>query len=345
LTEGRAKGDARRHAAAIEVEDLEVRFASRRLIGGPGGEVRAVDGLSLRVDPGEVFCVAGESGCGKTTLGRALVGLVKPTSGTVSVSGLDPARLKGEDLRIFRRRVQVVFQDPMGSLNPRQSIYEAVAEGVRIHALEGDETEIVGRALSRAGLRPPERFFLNYPHELSGGQRQRVAIAAAIALEPRVLVADEPVSMLDASVRGEILDLLVRLKDEVGMTLVLITHDLAFAWALADRVAIMYLGKIVELGPAQTVLTEPLHPYTKSLLAVTPEVGRRRTHKVLTGEPPDPAHIPPGCRFHPRCPVLRSGEAGSQEPRCLGEIPALEEPVPGHRAACHVAAARGTRTL
>ena len=241
--------------------------------------------------------------------------------------------------------MQVVFQDPMGSLNPRQSIYEAVAEGVRIHALEGDETEIVGRALSRAGLRPPERFFLNYPHELSGGQRQRVAIAAAIALEPRVLVADEPVSMLDASVRGEILDLLVRLKDEVGMTLVLITHDLAFAWALADRVAIMYLGKIVELGPAQTVLTEPLHPYTKSLLAVTPEVGRRRTHEVLTGEPPDPADIPPGCRFHPRCPVLRSGEAGPQEPLCLGEIPALEEPVPGHSAACHVAAARGARTL
>jgi oligopeptide/dipeptide ABC transporter ATP-binding protein len=172
---------------------------------------------------------------------------------------------------------------------------------------------------ARAGLRPPERFFLGYPHELSGGQRQRVVIAAATALDPRVLVADEPVSMLDASVRGEILDLLVRLKDEVGMTLVLITHDLAFAWALADRVAIMYLGKIVELGPAQTVLTEPLHPYTKSLLAVTPEVGRRRTHKVLRGEPPDPAHIPPGCRFHPRCPVVRSGEAGSQEPRCLGE--------------------------
>ena len=147
-------------------------------------------------------------------------------------------------------------------------------------------------ALARAGLRPPERFFLDYPHELSGGQRQRVVIATAIALEPRVLVADEPVSMLDASVRGEILELLVKLKDEFGMTLVLITHDLAFAWALADRVAIMYLGKIVELGPAQTVLTEPLHPYTKSLLSVSPEVGRRRTHEVLTGEPPDPATSP-----------------------------------------------------
>jgi len=334
----------RGNAAALEVRDLEVRFASRRLFGGSGGEVRAVDGVSFDVESGEVFCIAGESGCGKTTLGRALLGLLGPHSGEVSISGLNPARLRGEELRKFRRQVQVVFQDPMGSLNPRQSVYEAVAEGVRIHGLQGDEGEIVARALARAGLRPPERFFLNYPHELSGGQRQRVIIAAAIALEPRVLVADEPVSMLDASVRGEILELLVRLKDEVGMTLVLITHDLAFAWALADRVAIMYLGKIVELGPAQTVLTEPLHPYTKSLLAVTPEVGRRHAHEVLTGEPPDPANIPPGCRFHPRCPVLRSGEAGSQEPRCLEEPPALRELVPGHRAACHVAAAGGVRT-
>ncbi len=334
-----AGGDARAHAAALEVRDLEVRFSSRRLIGGPRGEVRAVDGVSFAVEPGEVFCVAGESGCGKTTLGRALLGLVRPSSGTVSISGLNPARLKGEEMRKFRRRVQVVFQDPMGSLNPRQSVYEAVAEGVRIHRLPGDETQIVARALARAGLRPPERFFLSYPHELSGGQRQRVVIAAAIALEPQVLVGDEPVSMLDASVRGEILKLLIQLKDEIGMTLVLITHDLAFAWALADRVAVMYLGKIVELGPTEKVLTEPLHPYTRSLLTVTPEVGRRRTQEVLTGEPPDPAHIPPGCRFHPRCPVLRSGEAGPHEPRCRGEIPPLEQLAPDHLAACHVAAA------
>jgi oligopeptide/dipeptide ABC transporter ATP-binding protein len=270
---------------------------------------------------------------------RALLGLVKPSSGTVSVSGLDPARLRGEELRKFRRRVQVVFQDPMGSLNPRQSVYEAVAEGVRIHGFEGDETQIVARALSRAGLRPPERFFLNYPHELSGGQRQRVVIAAAIALEPQVLIGDEPVSMLDASVRGEILKLLVQLKDEIGMTLVLITHDLAFAWALADRVAVMYLGKIVELGPTERVLTDPLHPYTRSLLTVTPEVGRRRTQQVLTGEPPDPTNIPPGCRFHPRCPVVQSGEAGPHEPHCRGDIPPLQHLAPNHLAACHVAAA------
>jgi ABC-type glutathione transport system ATPase component len=172
------------HAAGLEVRDLEVRFASRHLFGS-GGEVWAVDGVSFDVDPGEVFCVAGESGCGKTTLGRALLGLVKPHSGNISISGLDPARLGGERRRTFRRQVQVIFQDPMGSLNPRQSIYEAVAEGVRIHGLRKDEKEIVARALARAGLRPPERFFLSYPHELSGGQRQRVVIAAAIALEPR----------------------------------------------------------------------------------------------------------------------------------------------------------------
>ena len=332
-----------KHAGALEVRNLEVRFAPQRLFGRAQDEVRAVDGVSFDVEPGEVFCIAGESGCGKTTLGRALLGLVRPTSGSVSISGLDPARLKGEELRKFRRKVQIVFQDPMGSLNPRQSVYEAVAEGVRIHGLEGDESEIVARALARAGLRPPERFFLDYPHELSGGQRQRVVIAAAIALEPRVLVGDEPVSMLDASVRGEILKLLVELKDEIGMTLVLITHDLAFAWAIADRVAIMYLGKIVEVGPVQEVLTDPLHPYTKSLLAVTPEVGRRSTHEVLSGEPPDPAQIPSGCRFHPRCPVLRAGEAGAEEPRCLGDVPALEELAPDHRVACHVAA--GTRGM
>lgn len=330
---------ARERAGKVEVRDLEVRFTSPRLFSRSEGEVRAVDGVSFDVEPGEVFCIAGESGCGKTTLGRALLGLVRPSSGSVSISGLDPARLRSEELRKFRRQVQVVFQDPMGSLNPRQSVYEAVAEGVRIHGLEEDESEIVARALARAGLRPPERYFLDYPHELSGGQRQRVVIAAAIALEPRVLIGDEPVSMLDASVRGEILKLLVELKDEIGMTLVLITHDLAFAWAIADRVAIMYLGKIVEVGSVQKVLTDPLHPYTKSLLTVTPEVGRRRTHEVLTGEPPDPAHIPSGCRFHPRCPVLRSGEAGAEEPRCLGEVPALEELVPDHRAACHVASA------
>ncbi|MGH2788796.1 MAG: ABC transporter ATP-binding protein [Actinomycetota bacterium] len=321
----------------VTVTDVEVRFGRERLFSGEHREVRAVDGVSLEIDRGEVFCIAGESGSGKTTLGRALLGLVTPTAGSIQVGGEDPARLSPGELRRFRRGAQMIFQDPMGSLNPRQSIYESTAEPVRIHRLAGREEELVARALERAGLRPPERFFLSYPHELSGGQRQRVVIASAIILGPQLLVADEPVSMLDASLRGEILRLLVDLKDELGMTLVLITHDLGFAWALADRVAVMYLGKIVEMGPVEDVLTRPLHPYTRALLSVSPEVGERKTdQQVLTGEPPDPARIPPGCRFHPRCPEVLSGRAGATEPRCRSEIPELRELAPGHFAACHL---------
>lgn len=324
------------HAAALEVRDLEVRFSSRRLIGA-GEEVRAVDGVSFDVEPGEVFCVAGESGCGKTTLGRALLGLVKPSSGSVSVSGLDPARLRGVELRKFRRRVQVVFQDPMGSLNPRQSVYEAVAEGVRIHGLEGDETQIVARALSRAGLRPPERFFLNYPHELSGGQRQRVVIAGALVLDPEIIVADEPVSSLDASVRGEILKLLLGLRNDLGIAMLVVTHDLGLAWTIADRVAVMYLGRIVEIGPAESVLTNPIHPYTKALLEVVPEAGGI-DRPFLAGEPPDPTSIPPGCRFNPRCPAVATGaaEAAGVLPACRERDLGLQELRPGHFAACHL---------
>jgi oligopeptide/dipeptide ABC transporter ATP-binding protein len=324
-------------APVVSVADLEVTFSRDRLFGGQHRVVRAVDGVSLEINRGEVFCVAGESGSGKTTLGRALLGLVRPTAGTIRVAGEDLARLSPRALRRFRRHAQMIFQDPMGSLNPRQSVYESTAEPVRIHGLPGREEELVSRALQRAGLRPPERFFLSYPHELSGGQRQRVVIASAIVLGPELLVADEPVSMLDASLRGEILRLLVDLKDELDMTLVLITHDLGFAWALADRVAVMYLGKIVELGPVAHVLTRPLHPYTRALLSVSPEVGERKTdQQVLAGEPPDPARIPPGCRFHPRCPEVASGRAGDQEPRCRGEIPELRELAPGHFAACHL---------
>ena len=320
----------------VRVEDLEVTFRSKRLLGGSDPAVRAVDGVSLEIHREEVFCIAGESGSGKTTLGRAMLGLVKGDSGTMEVAGDDPGRLGPRSLRAFRRRAQMIYQDPMGALNPRQTVYEAVAEPVRIHHLAGNEEELVARALGRVGLRPPERFFLSYPHELSGGQRQRVVIASAIVLEPHIIVADEPVSMLDASVRGEILKLLVDLKNEMGMTLVLITHDLGFAWALADRVAVMYLGKIVELGPAVEVLTKPLHPYTRALLSVSPEVGERRTgQQILTGEPPDPARIPPGCRFHPRCPEFNGGRA--RDDRHRSEIPELRELRREHYVACHIA--------
>jgi oligopeptide/dipeptide ABC transporter ATP-binding protein len=326
----------------LEVKDLHVTFAGRvglgaGLMGKSASTARAVDGVDLTVDQGEVVALAGESGCGKTTLARAIMGLVKPNSGEILFEGRSIHR---DGLRAYRRKVQMVFQDPTGSLNPRQTVYESVAEPLRIHHIRGQEEQLVAQALSSAGLRPPERFFLLYPHELSGGQRQRVVIAGALALEPKLIVADEPVSMLDASVRGEILKLLLGLRQKLGLALLVVTHDLGLAWTVADRVAVMYLGKIVEIGPAEEVLTKPLHPYTKALLEVVPEAGGDLSGRsILVGEPPDPTKIPSGCRFHPRCPEVSSGRAAQagMEPRCRAEIPALREIRPNHFAACHLA--------
>ena len=297
----------------IGARDLRVVF---------GGRVRAVDGVNLEVASGEIVALVGESGCGKTTLARTLLGLEKPTTGEVFYDGkpLDYRRLKA-----YRRQVQLVLQDPLGALNPRHTVYDAVAEGLRIHKVPGDEEALVADALSRAGLRPPERFFLRYPHELSGGQRQRVVIAGALALEPRVLIADEPVSSLDASVRGEILGLLLRLREELGLTVLVVTHDLGLAWNIADRVAVMYLGRIVEIGPTADVLESPQHPYTQALLSVVPDVARSE-QIVLQGEAPDPARIPSGCRFHPRCPVVL--------PECASVTLPILGVEPGHHAAC-----------
>jgi peptide/nickel transport system ATP-binding protein len=232
--------------------------------------------------------------------------------------------------------VQLIFQDPAAALNPRQTIYESVAEGLRIHNVEGDEEELVANALSRAGLRPPQRFFLLYPHEVSGGQRQRVVIAGALALEPDVLVADEPVSALDASVRGEILKLLLGLRDDLGLAILVVTHDLGLAWMIADRVAVMYLGRIVEIGPAEHILTSPQHPYTQALLSVVPET-KNVEQIILTGEPPDPTRIPMGCRFHERCQLVASGKAAELgiEERCRTEDLGLELAAADHFAACH----------
>ena len=336
------KAPVAQETSLLELVDLRVSFAGRvgllsGLLGRGGGEVRAVDGVSLRIEPGEILALAGESGCGKTTLARTVLGLERPRAGEVRFRG-EPIDRGG--LREYRRRVQIVFQDPAGALNPRQTVYESVAEGLRVHGIHEDEEGRVARALSAAGLRPPQRFYLLYPHELSGGQRQRVVIAGALVLEPQLIVADEPVSMLDASVRGEILRLLLRLRDELGLALLVVTHDLGLAWTVADRVAVMYLGKIVELGPAEEVLTNPAHPYTKALLEVVPERGVDPSARpILHGEPPDPARIPSGCRFHPRCPVVASGQAaalGSEE-RNRTEEPLLREIRPRHFVACHLA--------
>jgi oligopeptide/dipeptide ABC transporter ATP-binding protein len=322
---------ADRDAPLLSARDLHVEFPGRR----GGRPARAVDGVDLDLGAGEIVALVGESGCGKTTLARTLLGLQRPTSGTVAYRGT-PLGYRSRDLKAYRREAQLVLQDPNGSLNPRHTVYDAVAEGLRIHGEVADERERVADALSRAGMRPPERYFLRYPHELSGGQRQRVVIAGALVLDPMLLIADEPVASLDASVRGEILSLLLRLRDDLGLAALVVTHDLGLAWNIADRVAVMYLGRVVETGPVEKVLTAPEHPYTQALLSVLPEGGRP---VVLQGEPPDPTRIPAGCRFHVRCQVLASGaadDAGVAD-ACRGtDLPVLDGGT-GSQAACHVA--------
>lgn len=298
----------------LSAEQVKVVFPGRR----GDREARAVDGVDLDVRPGEIVALVGESGCGKTTLARSLLGLVTPTSGRVTFDG-KPLEYASRALKAYRRRAQLVLQDPSGSLNPRHTVYEAVAEGLRIHGYAGDEQEAVAGALSRAGLRPPERFFLRHPHELSGGQRQRVVIAGALVLEPELIVADEPVASLDASVRGEILALLLRLRDELGLSALIVTHDLGLAWNIADRVAVMYLGRIVETGEVEQVLTAPRHPYTRALLSVLPESETEPV--ILTGEPPTPPGSRRAAASTPvaRCsPPERPNAPGSPTPAARG---------------------------
>jgi peptide/nickel transport system ATP-binding protein len=326
---------------ALETRALEVEFRTRS-----GDVARAVDSVNLAVHRGEILALVGESGCGKTTLARTILGLQRPAAGAVYVGG-EKLSYRVRDLKAYRRRAQLILQDPSGALNPRHTVYEAVAEGLRVHGLHQGEEARVADALSRAGLRPPERFYLRYPHELSGGQRQRVVIAGALVLDPEIIVADEPVSSLDASVRGEILALLLRLRDELGLTLLVVTHDLGLAWNIADRVAVMYLGRIIEIGPTDQILAAPRHPYTQALLSVVPEVARREPI-VLTGETPDPTRIPAGCRFHTRCPAFADGTAAAAGvvERCRTvELPIIAAEVPGagHTAACHLVEANTHR--
>jgi peptide/nickel transport system ATP-binding protein len=236
-------------------------------------------------------------------------------------------------MRDFRRHVQLVLQDPGGALNPRQNVHDAVAEGLRLHGERAGLTRRVAEALDQAGMRPPQQFFERYPHQLSGGQQQRVVIAGALALGPQVLVADEPVSSLDASVRGEILKLILHLRDELGLAALVVSHDLGLAWNIADRVAVMYLGRIVEIGSVEEVLLHPRHPYTKALLEALPSTTGEVPVHVLGGEPPDPAAIPVGCRFHPRCP-LRATLPEEAAARCLEDVPILDADTDSHETAC-----------
>jgi oligopeptide/dipeptide ABC transporter ATP-binding protein len=325
----------------LETRDLRVVFPARR----GRGPARAVDEVNLTIGRGEIVALIGESGCGKSTLARALVGLAKPTGGEVRYAGT-PLRYGGSPLREHRRHVQLVLQDPAGALNPRQTVFDLVAEGPRLHGLRDGLTGRVHDALAKAGLRPAEQYVSRYPHELSGGQQQRVVIAGALALDPSVIVADEPVSSLDASVRGEILKLILSLRDQFSLSALIVSHDLGVAWNIADRLAVMYLGRIVESGPVSEVLLSPRHPYTRALLSVLPDATRDQRPRPLAGEPPDPTRIPPGCRFHPRCPRLAALPAGDARgelcrtvpvPVLPATLPAADGADPASLVACHLA--------
>ena len=321
----------------IRVEDLVKYFPVERsfierLLTRERKWVHAVDGISFTIRKGEIFTIAGETGCGKTTTGRLILRLIDPTSGRIFFDNIEITKLRGSQLRPLRRRIQPIFQDPYASLNPRMKIGDAVKHPLEIHGIaEGKEAkEMALDMLAKVGLVPPERFYNTYPRDLSGGQRQRVAIARAMILKPEFIVADEPVSMIDVSLKASILKLMLQFKEELGLTYLFITHELAVAKYISDRIAIMYLGKIVELGPARNILTEPKHPYTKALLAAVPVPNPERRGRgiPIRGEvPPSPIEIPEGCRFNPRCPYA--------DEICKKEEPKLQEVSPGHLAACH----------
>ena len=318
--------------AFLEVENLQTHFPveaglifKRRL-----GTVRAVDGVRLSIQEGEVLGIVGESGCGKSTLGRTIVQLIPPTAGTVILEGRNLNQLHGQGLRRARRDFQMIFQDPYASLNPRLNVFDTLAEAIRTHkkVSRRELRQRVTALMQKVGLLP--RTMKKYPHEFSGGQRQRIAIARALAVEPKLIIADEPVSALDVSIQAQIINLLVLLRHEMKLTLIFISHDLSVVKHISDRIGVMYLGKIVELGEARAVLEKPLHPYTKALISAVPivdptrELARKRI--VLPGDPPSPMNPPVGCRFHPRCPYMIDA--------CKAEVPPLVDWGGNHFAAC-----------
>lgn len=322
--------------ALLQVEGLVKHFPGERGwfgLGRAGRVVRAVDGVSFSIARGQTLGLVGESGCGKSTVGRSILRLIEPDQGRVTLDGTDVTAMGARELRTLRRRMQIVFQDPYGSLNPRMTVRRTLAEPLVIHRLtaRADVARRVAALLDEVGLDPA--FADAYPHELSGGQRQRVGIARALSVEPHFLVLDEPVSALDVSVQAQVLNLLAELQHRRQLTYLFIAHDLAVVKHIADQVAVMYLGRIVERAPASELYTDPRHPYTKSLLSAVPvpDPKAQRQRIVLQGDVPSPAAPPPGCPFHPRCP-----HPGVNE-RCRTEPPALRAVMPGRFAACHFA--------
>lgn len=317
----------------LEVHSLKKFFQSGRqgLFSRKPCLIHAVDGVNIQLKRGETLALVGESGCGKSTLALTLMGLEKPTEGRIIFEGRDITHAKPHEQKLMRQRIQMVFQDPYESLNPTQTIREIVAEPLDVHRLETgkqEREERVIRALEDAGLKPASVYLHRYPHELSGGQRQRVVIAGALVLEPHLLLADEPVSMLDVSIRAEILNLLAELRQTRQISIIFITHDLGTVGYFADRLAVMYLGRIVEIGTTQEVLKNPHHPYTRALLSVipVPNPRLRRERMILQGETPNPIDLPPGCRFHPRCPQVFE--------ECKKVDPVFKTIRAGHQTAC-----------
>jgi oligopeptide transport system ATP-binding protein len=322
-------------APLLEVRDLRKHFAvTGGFFGSEAGIVRAVDGVSFTVQRGETLGLVGESGCGKTTTGRCILRLEQPTSGSIVFEGRELTTMTEAALRSVRRRIQVIFQDPYSSLNPRMTVGDIIAEPLAVHRIMPDRARRTARVrdlLTHVGLLPQHAG--RYPHQLSGGQRQRVGVARALAMEPSLLVCDEPVSALDVSIQAQIINLLEDLQGELGLTYLFIAHDLSVVRHISDRVAVMYLGRIVELADAKVLYDDPLHPYTRALLAAVPipdpELEARRERFVLGGEVPSPLNPPSGCVFHPRCPIAVD--------RCRSTVPELRQVKTGHLAACLLA--------
>ena len=321
--------------ALLEVQDLVKHFpVGGGLLKGAAGVVRAVEGVTFSIQRGETLGLVGESGCGKTTTGRCVLQLEQPTSGRIVFEGAELTGLSQDKLRTVRRHMQVIFQDPYSSLNPRMTVGDILAEPIKVHRIVSDPAKRQARVLElleQVGLHA--QHARRYPHQLSGGQRQRVGVARALAMQPSLIVCDEPVSALDVSIQAQIINLLEELQARFGLTYLFIAHDLSVVRHISDRVAVMYLGRIVELADRQSLYDEALHPYTRALLSAVPipdpKLEARRERTVLRGEVPSPLNPPSGCVFHPRCPIAVD--------RCSAEIPALREIKPGHWAACHLA--------